>query len=75
LTTVRDTNLRDGDPVHSWLADVLRLPHVTRLPVGPLDRTGGDAQLADLLGSGAHQSLVEEIYRVTRGNPYYTALL
>jgi DNA-binding CsgD family transcriptional regulator len=75
LITVRDTNLRDGDPVHGWLADVLRLPHVTGLPVGPLDRTGVEAQLADLLGSRAHQSLVEEIYRAARGNPYYTALL
>ena len=75
LITVRDTNLPDGDPIHSWLADVLRFPHVTGLPVGPLNRTGVEAQLADLLGSRAHQSLVEEIYRATRGNPYYAALL
>jgi DNA-binding CsgD family transcriptional regulator len=75
LIAVRDTNLPDGHPVHSWLADVLRLPYVNHLPVGPLDRSGTEAQLADLLGSRAHQSLVEEIYRAARGNPYYTGLL
>jgi DNA-binding CsgD family transcriptional regulator len=75
LITVRDTNLPDGDPVHSWLADAQRLPHVSGLRVGPLDRTGVEAQLADLLGGRAHQSLVEKIYRAARGNPYYIALL
>ena len=75
LVTARTAGLPDGDPFHRWLADALHLPGVARLEVGPLDRPGTEALLADLVGGRPHQSLVEEVYRAGRGNPYLTSLL
>ena len=41
----------------------------------PLSRYETEAQLVELLGGQVHQSLVEDAYRVGRGNPYLTSLL
>ena len=75
VATARTTGLPDGHPVHGWLADVLRFSHVKHLEIGPLSRSGTEGQLAGLLGGRTHQSLVEDVYRAGRGNPYLTFLL
>ena len=75
VVTARTTGLPDGHPVHGWLADALRFPHVQHLEIGPLSRSGTEEQLAGLLGSRVHQSLVEDVFRAGRGNPYLTSLL
>ena len=75
VVTARTTGLPDGHPVHGWLADALRFPHVQHLQIGSLSRSGTEEQLAGLLGSRVHQSLVEDVFRAGRGNPYLTFLL
>ena len=75
LVTVCAAGQPDGDPVHAWLADTLRTPTVTRLPITALTRSATETQLADLIGGRPHQSLVDDIYTSTGGNPYFTALL
>lgn len=75
VVTVRTTGLPDGHPIHGWLAEVLRFPHVERLEAGPLSRVATEAQLVGLLGGHAHQSLVEDVFRTGRGNPFLTSLL
>ncbi len=67
-----------GDPSYAlrrWLADVRRLPRVEELAVGPLDRPATGQQLAGLLGRPPRESLVDDVFSRTRGNPYLTALL
>ena len=75
LVTARTAGLPDGHPWYGWLADAVRLPHVDHLELGPLDRAGTEAQVADLLGSHAHQSLIDDVFGAGMGNPYFTSLL
>lgn len=75
LATVRTEHRPPGHPLTRWLADVLRLPRVSQLELGLLDRSATDTQLGQLLGGIAHQSLVDDVFRATRGHPYFTRLL
>ncbi|WP_162253932.1 LuxR family transcriptional regulator [Phycicoccus sp. Soil748] len=71
-------SLRDGEEgplVTSWLCNVRRLPGVEELHVGRLDRLGVAGQLTSLLGRPPHQSLVDQVYERSRGNPYLTQLI
>jgi hypothetical protein len=73
--TARDEGLADDHPLHRWLADVLRLPRVSRLQVGGLDRAATEQMLTTLMGSVPHQRLVEDVFARAGGNPYLTRLL
>ena len=75
VLVARDDVLPDGHTLHGWLADVLRLPRVGRLRLGPLDRPGTEAQIAAVLGGVPHQSLVDDVFARAGGNPYSTNLL
>ena len=75
VVTARDEGLSDDHPLHRWLADVLRLPRVSRLQVGGLDRTATEQMLTTLMGSVPHQGLVEDVVARAGGNPYLTRLL
>ncbi len=73
LTTVRAGE--EGGPLRRWLADVRRFPGVTELALGRLDRVATGEQIAGLLGSPPHQSLIDDVYARTHGNAYLTRLL
>lgn len=73
--TLRDDELGDGHPLQRWLADVRRMPRVTELTLGPLDRVATGDQVAALLGGSPHQALVEDVQRRSGGNPLLTRLL
>jgi hypothetical protein len=75
LATVRSQSVPDGHPFHRWLADALRLPRVTHLDLRPLDRAGTEAQVASLLGTVPHQTLVDDVFAHTLGNPYLNILV
>ena len=75
LATVRREALPPDHPLQRWLADVLRLPRVGQLALGGLDRVGTEAQLTHLLRSTPHQSLVDDVFDTTAGNPYWNRLL
>ncbi|WP_185972526.1 helix-turn-helix transcriptional regulator [Georgenia yuyongxinii] len=76
LLASRDlTLLRDGHPLHRWLADSARMPRFSQTPVGPLDRLGTANQMAAILGGPARESLVDDVYSHTRGNAYLTRLI
>jgi DNA-binding CsgD family transcriptional regulator len=75
LATVRSELLPDGHPFHRWLADALRLPRVRKLHLQPLDRVGTEAHVASLLGTAPHQSLVDDVFSHTLGNPYLNILV
>jgi DNA-binding CsgD family transcriptional regulator len=59
----------------TWWADATRLPHVRTLHLGPLDRHDTAHQMAALLGAQPRQSLVDDVYRRSQGNTYFTRLL
>ena len=75
LATVRSQSVPDGHPFHRWLADALRLPRVTHMDLRPLDRAGTEAQVASLLGAVPHQTLVDDVFAHTLGNPYLNILV
>ncbi|MFC5264657.1 AAA family ATPase [Kribbella qitaiheensis] len=75
LATYRDEELAVGHPLHSWLADLIRLPSVSSLRLNRLSRDESEDQLALLLGGRPHPRLVADVIRRSDGNPYLSELL
>jgi DNA-binding CsgD family transcriptional regulator len=75
LTTYRDEEMMSGDPMHTWLADLRRLPSVTDLRLDRLSWDETEQQLALLLDGPPHRQLVDQVVRRSDGNPYLTELL
>jgi DNA-binding CsgD family transcriptional regulator len=73
--TVREEEVGPTHPLRRWLADVRRLPGVAEMRLPRLDRLATAQQLAELLGTQPHQSLVDDVFARTGGNPYQTNLL
>ncbi|MFF5085370.1 LuxR C-terminal-related transcriptional regulator [Actinoplanes sp. NPDC000266] len=69
--------LRTGEEgrLHRWLADVRRLPGVRERTLGRLDRPETHEQMTALLGRPPHESLVDDVFARSAGNPYLTKLL
>ncbi|HET9022808.1 MAG TPA: AAA family ATPase [Ornithinibacter sp.] len=75
LLTLRRGEVGADHPVHGWLADLRRMPCFAELGLGPLDRGETREQVAALLGSPPHESLVSEVFSRSGGNAYLTRLL
>ncbi|TCC54384.1 hypothetical protein E0H73_38685 [Kribbella pittospori] len=75
LATYRDEELAAGHPLHSWLADLTRLPSVSSLRLNRLSRDDTEEQLALLLGGRPHPRLIADVIRRSDGNPYLSELL
>jgi DNA-binding CsgD family transcriptional regulator len=75
VTTMRTGEVPNGHPLRRWLADVRRLPRVGELRLGRLDRVTTGRQIGAVLGAPPRETLVEEVYALSRGNPYLTRLL
>ena len=75
LSTLRNGEVGEGHPLQRWLADIRRMPRVSWLELGPLDYLATGAQLAQVLGSAPHQSLIREVFSHTAGNPYLNRLM
>jgi DNA-binding CsgD family transcriptional regulator len=73
--TVRTDERGTGHLLRRWLADVRRLPGVATLHLDRLNRVATAEQLAGLLGGPTHESLVDDMFAATHGNPYLTVLL
>ena len=58
-----------------WLADTRRMPRVDEAGLGRLDRVSTRDQIAGLLGRPPHESLVDDVYGRSDGNPYLTSSL
>jgi DNA-binding CsgD family transcriptional regulator/tetratricopeptide (TPR) repeat protein len=69
LITNRSDDLTRISPVRAWLSELLRLPGVSRLDLGPLDQAEVTTQLTSLGTFDRRQA--QEIYRRSEGNPFY----
>ena len=69
LLTYRSDDLTRTSPVRAWLDELLRLPGVSRLDLGPLDQAEVTTQLTSLGTFDRRQA--QEIYRRSEGNPFY----
>jgi predicted ATPase len=75
IATLRSGEVGVGHPLQRWLADIRRLPRTAELALGPLDRAGTGEQIQALLATSPHQSLIDDVHRRSRGNPYFTRLM
>ena len=73
--TLRTDEVEHDPRLRDWLANVRRLPGVAELRLTTFDRPATVAQLAQLLGGPPHESLVDDVFRRSRGNAYLTTLL
>jgi DNA-binding CsgD family transcriptional regulator/tetratricopeptide (TPR) repeat protein len=75
LTTHRDEELVAGHAMHSWLAELRRMPAVVDLRLTRLTRDETEQQLALLMGGQPQPRLVAEVVVRSDGNPYLSELL
>ena len=75
VATCRDENRPEGHPLHSWLADMRRMPSFTELSLGRLDVQQTAALLAQLHGGVPDLELAALVRARADGNPYLTELL
>jgi DNA-binding CsgD family transcriptional regulator/tetratricopeptide (TPR) repeat protein len=74
IGTIRSEESTAGRPIDRWLAGVRRMPRVEFLTLGPLDREATGLLIGELMGAAPDQTLVEDVYRHSRGHPYLTEL-
>lgn len=75
ITTLRNGEVGAGHRLERWLADIRRMPRIHWQALGPLDAHSSGAQLAQVMGSTPHQSLLREVFSRTHGNPYLNRLI
>lgn len=75
VATIRTDEVGEEHPLHRWLADVRRMPGTETLSLLPLDRHATATQISGILGKPPHETLVDDVFSRTRGNPYLTRLL
>jgi DNA-binding CsgD family transcriptional regulator/tetratricopeptide (TPR) repeat protein len=75
VTTIREGEATHGGDLRRWLADVRRLPRVAELRLAPLDRVTTGHLIADRFGRPPHDSLIDEVFTRSGGNPYLATLL
>lgn len=71
VCTVRDEDIRVGSPLHSLLAGLGRERLATRVELPRLDREGTAALVASLCRSTPSEELVEHVFRLCEGNPFF----
>jgi DNA-binding CsgD family transcriptional regulator len=75
LATCREENRGDGHPLHTWLADMRRMPHFTEIQLGRLDLEATENQVQEMLGRPVDIAFAAEVLERSGGNPYLTELL
>lgn len=75
IVAIRLEERPEGGPLHTWLADVRRLPRVSELTLERLDAQETAEQIASLLRSPASEEYMADVHRWSRGNAYLTELL
>jgi DNA-binding SARP family transcriptional activator len=72
VATLRGEEVRVGQALHRLLGGLNRERLVERIELTRLDREGTIAIITDVLGSEPDSDVVDAIYRLSEGNPFYT---
>ncbi|TDU91291.1 regulatory LuxR family protein [Kribbella voronezhensis] len=75
IATCRTEERPEGHPLHSWLADMRRMPHFAEIHLRPLDLDATSEQLEGLLGRAPDLDLATQVLARSDGNPYLVELL
>ncbi len=75
VATVRTEGLAAHPRARRLVGELGRLPSVRRLDLRPFDATEVAEYLARVDGSGADPEVAAEVFRRTRGNPYFVQAL
>ncbi|WP_328521516.1 helix-turn-helix transcriptional regulator [Kribbella sp. NBC_00359] len=75
LATCRTEERGEGHPLHSWLADMRRMPFFGELRLDPLDLDGTSSEIEGLLGQAPDVELAAEVLARSDGNPYLVELM
>ena len=73
--TYRDTELGEGHRLHGWLADVARLPSVSRMRLERLGLADSEELVARLADGDMGARPATGLFERSDGNPYFTELL
>ncbi len=71
VATLRDEEATGQGELASLLGELARLPHVTRVPLPPLDRVGVEAQITAITGQRPDRQLTEQVATRSGGNPFF----
>ena len=71
IATLREEESSDHGELASLLGELARLPHVTRVPLPPLDRVGVEAQITAITGQRPDRQLTEQVAMRSGGNPFF----
>ena len=75
LATCRDEHRGDGNPLHTWLADMRRMPLFTEIHLDRLGLDATQAQIEGLLGGSVDIEFAAQVQERSGGNLYLTELL
>ncbi|MEU4294503.1 AAA family ATPase [Kribbella sp. NPDC026596] len=75
IATCRTEERPEGHPLHSWLADMRRMPLFSEIRLEPLDLEAAALQIEGLLGRPPDIELVSEVLARSDGNPYLIELM
>jgi DNA-binding CsgD family transcriptional regulator/tetratricopeptide (TPR) repeat protein len=75
LATCRDEHRGEGHPLHTWLADMRRMPRVAEIHLERLELDATQAQIEGLFGGVVDLGFTAEVQERSGGNPYLTELL
>jgi DNA-binding CsgD family transcriptional regulator/tetratricopeptide (TPR) repeat protein len=75
LATCREEHRREGHPLHTWLADMRRMPMFSEIRLERLDLAATETQIGGLLGRAVDIGFAAEVHQRSGGNPYLTELL
>ncbi|TCC66328.1 helix-turn-helix transcriptional regulator [Kribbella pittospori] len=75
IATCRTEERGEGHPLHSWLADMRRMPYFGEISLQPLDLDAVSNQIEGLLGRTPDIELATEVLARSDGNPYLVELM
>ena len=71
IATLREEETADHHRLGTLLAELARLPQVTRASLAPLDRVGVAAQIEAITGQRPGRDLLEQVVSRSGGNPFF----
>jgi DNA-binding CsgD family transcriptional regulator len=75
IATCRTEERGEGHPLHSWLADMRRMPFFGEIRLDPLDLDATSSQIEGLLGRAPDIELASRVLARSDGNPYLVELM